>query len=123
VDSRDELGAKHDIAVLAPVASLDMNDHPLAVDIADLQVRHFCATKITDTELQASHQGIKPSKPTPASGIKMHIHLGGYSEIEFENAARMRLATARVFIHSSDNRDSLPFGKLNGATVKDVNKI
>jgi hypothetical protein len=44
-------------------------------------------TKITDTELQASYQGIKPSKPTPVSGIKMRIHLRGSSEIEFENAA------------------------------------
>ena len=44
-------------------------------------------TKITDTELQASYQGIKASKPTPVSGIKMRIHLRGSSEIEFENAA------------------------------------
>ena len=40
----EQLGAEHDIAVLASLASPDMNDHPLAVDIADLQVRHFCAT-------------------------------------------------------------------------------
>ena len=40
----EQLRAEHDIAVLAPLASPDMNDHPLAVDIADLQVRHFCAT-------------------------------------------------------------------------------
>ena len=37
----EQLGAEHDIAVLASLASPDMNDHPLAVDIADLQVRHF----------------------------------------------------------------------------------
>ena len=42
--SSEQFGAEHDIAVLAPLASPDMNDHPLAVDIADLQVRHFSAT-------------------------------------------------------------------------------
>ena len=40
----EQLGAEHDITVLASLASPDMNDHALAVDIADLQVRHFCAT-------------------------------------------------------------------------------
>ena len=40
----EQLRAEHDIAVLASLAAPDMNDHPLAVDIADLQVRHFCAT-------------------------------------------------------------------------------
>src|SRR5713101_1717687 len=40
----EQLRAEHDIAVLASLASPNMNDHPLAVDIADLQVRHFCAT-------------------------------------------------------------------------------
>ncbi len=40
----EQFGAEHDIAVFAPLASPDMNDHPLAVDIADLQVRHFSAT-------------------------------------------------------------------------------
>jgi hypothetical protein len=42
--SIEQLGAEHDITVLASLASSDMNDHALAVDIADLQVRHFCAT-------------------------------------------------------------------------------
>ena len=40
----EQLRAEHDIAVLASLASADMNDHPLAVDIADLQARYFCAT-------------------------------------------------------------------------------
>ena len=40
----EQLRAEHDIAVLATFAAPDMDDHPLAVDIADLQVRHFCAT-------------------------------------------------------------------------------
>jgi hypothetical protein len=31
--------AEHDVAILAPLAALDMNDHALAVDIADLQTR------------------------------------------------------------------------------------
>lgn len=44
-------------------------------------------TKITGIELDASYQAIRPSKPTPVSGIKMQIHLRGSSEIEFENAA------------------------------------
>src|ERR1700730_8771226 len=42
--SIEKLGAEHDITVLASLASPDMNDHALAVDIADLQVCHFCAT-------------------------------------------------------------------------------
>ena len=40
----EQLRAEHDIAVLASLASLDMNHHALAVDIADLQMRRFCAT-------------------------------------------------------------------------------
>ena len=40
----EQLRAEHDIAVLTTFAAADMDDHPLAVDIADLQVRHFCAT-------------------------------------------------------------------------------
>lgn len=43
-------------------------------------------TKITVTELEASPQTIKTPSLTPASGIKMEIHLRGSSEIEFENA-------------------------------------
>ena len=39
----EQLRAEHDIAVLASLAAPNMNDHALAVDIADLQVRHFCA--------------------------------------------------------------------------------
>src|SRR5258705_4317386 len=42
--SIEKFGAEHDITVLASLASPDMNDHAFAVDIADLQVRHFCAT-------------------------------------------------------------------------------
>src|ERR1700691_5855530 len=37
--------AEHDIAVLAPLAAPNMNSHPLAVDVADLQVRDFRATR------------------------------------------------------------------------------
>src|SRR5437667_10533921 len=40
----EQLRAEHDIAVLASLASPDMNDHPLAVDIADSQARYFSAT-------------------------------------------------------------------------------
>src|SRR5271166_2095864 len=39
-----ELGAEHDIAVLATLASPDVNDHALAVDIADLQTSYFGTT-------------------------------------------------------------------------------
>src|SRR5580693_5666955 len=42
--------AEHDIAVLASLASPDVDDHPLAVDIADLEVRHFCATRARGIE-------------------------------------------------------------------------
>src|SRR5713101_5329434 len=37
----EQLRAEHDIAVLAALASPDVNDHALAVDITDLQVRDF----------------------------------------------------------------------------------
>ena len=40
----EQLRAEHDIAVLAALALTDMNHHPLAVDVADLQVGCFCAT-------------------------------------------------------------------------------
>ena len=42
--SIEQLRAEHDIAVLAALAAPNMNDHAPTVDIADLQVRHFCAT-------------------------------------------------------------------------------
>jgi integrase/recombinase XerD len=41
----EQLRAEHDIAILAPLASPNMNDHPLAVDVADLEARHFCAPR------------------------------------------------------------------------------
>ena len=44
-------------------------------------------TKITDTELEASYQGIKSNRTPSSSGIKMQINLRGSSEVEFENAA------------------------------------
>ena len=43
-ESVQQLGAQKNIAVPAALALVDMNDHALAVDVADLQVRHFCAT-------------------------------------------------------------------------------
>src|ERR1022692_3187342 len=39
----EQLRAKHDVAVLATLALPNMNHHPLAVDVADLQVGRFCA--------------------------------------------------------------------------------
>src|ERR1035437_1405046 len=41
----EQLRAEHDIAVLASLALPDMNHHPLAVDVADLQVGRFCAAR------------------------------------------------------------------------------
>src|ERR1035437_10355576 len=38
-----QLRAEHDIAILAALALSDMDHHPLAVDVADLQVGRFCA--------------------------------------------------------------------------------
>lgn len=38
----EKLGAEHDITVFAALASPNMHDHALAIDITDLQVRHFC---------------------------------------------------------------------------------
>src|ERR1035438_3304253 len=39
----EQLRAEHDISVLSSLALPDMNHHPLAVDVADLQVGRFCA--------------------------------------------------------------------------------
>src|ERR1017187_5070329 len=39
----EQLRAKHDIAVLAALALSDMDNHPLAVDVTDLQMSRFCA--------------------------------------------------------------------------------
>ena len=36
--------AEHYVAVLAPLAALNMDDHPLTVYVADLQLRHLGAT-------------------------------------------------------------------------------
>jgi hypothetical protein len=40
----EQLRTEHDIAVPAVLAFPDMDHHPLAVDVADLQVGRFCAT-------------------------------------------------------------------------------
>jgi hypothetical protein len=40
----EQLRTEHDIPVPASPAAPDRNDHPLAVDIADLQMCHFCTT-------------------------------------------------------------------------------
>ena len=39
----EQLRAEHDIAVLAALALVDVNHHPLAVDVADLQAGRFRA--------------------------------------------------------------------------------
>src|SRR5580658_701052 len=39
----EQLRAEHDVAVLAALALVDMDNHPLAVDVADLQVGRFRA--------------------------------------------------------------------------------
>src|SRR5271166_5381843 len=36
-----QLGAEHDVTILASLAPLDVDDHPLAINIADLQARQF----------------------------------------------------------------------------------
>jgi hypothetical protein len=41
----EQLRARHDIAVLASFAFPYMDDHPLAVDVADLQTGRFCAPR------------------------------------------------------------------------------
>src|SRR6266567_7816638 len=48
-----QLGAEHDVAVLAALALVDVNHHPLAVDVADLQAGRFCASRTGGIE---SHQ-------------------------------------------------------------------
>jgi hypothetical protein len=40
-----QFGAEHDVAVFASFAALNVDDHPLAVDIADLQVGQFGAAE------------------------------------------------------------------------------
>ena len=37
----EQLRAEHDVAVLAALAATDVDDHPLAVDVADLQMCHL----------------------------------------------------------------------------------
>ena len=52
----EQLGAEHDIAILASLTSPDMDEHPLAVDIADLSVGHLraaCASGIKRHEQDA----------------------------------------------------------------------
>src|SRR5271166_6640204 len=36
-----QLGAEHDVTILASLAPLNVDDHPLAINIADLQARQF----------------------------------------------------------------------------------
>src|SRR5271166_3448651 len=36
-----QLWAEHDVTILASLAPLDVDDHPLAINIADLQARQF----------------------------------------------------------------------------------
>ncbi len=37
----EQLGTEHHVPVFAPLAALDVNDHPLLVDVAELQVREL----------------------------------------------------------------------------------
>src|SRR5438445_11653847 len=46
----EQLRAEHEIAILASLASPNMTDHPLAVHVADLEVRHLCATRVRAIE-------------------------------------------------------------------------
>jgi hypothetical protein len=39
--TREQLGAEHDVAVLASLAALDVYDHALGIDVADFQVGEF----------------------------------------------------------------------------------
>src|ERR1035437_10593365 len=58
----EQLRAEHDIAVLAALAFPDVNYHPLAVDVADLQVGRFraaCAGGIKRHQKDAMKGGIR----------------------------------------------------------------
>src|ERR1017187_9234393 len=58
----EQLRAEHDIAVLAALALPDMNHHPLAVDVADLEVGRFraaCAGGIKRHQEDAMKGGIR----------------------------------------------------------------
>src|SRR5215472_7266552 len=46
----EQLRAEHDITVLASLASPDMNDHALAVDVTNLQERNFGAARASGIE-------------------------------------------------------------------------
>src|ERR1700722_11791299 len=39
----EQSGTEHNVAVLAALALADMNHHPPAISVADLQVSRFCA--------------------------------------------------------------------------------
>ena len=36
-------GTEHDVPILTALAALDVDDHPLAIDVANLQASHFGA--------------------------------------------------------------------------------
>ncbi len=46
-------GTEHDVPILTALATLDVDDHPLAIDIANLQAGHFVAARSGSIE---SHQ-------------------------------------------------------------------
>src|ERR1700745_1511735 len=51
----EQLRTEHDVAVLGALASPDMNHHPLAVDVADLQVGRFGAACAGGIERHEQH--------------------------------------------------------------------
>src|SRR5260370_17815620 len=53
-----KLGAEHDVAIFAPLAPLDVNDHSLTVDIADLQASQFGTPNSAGVERHA-HDAMK----------------------------------------------------------------
>jgi hypothetical protein len=65
--SFEQLGAEHDIGVIAALSSADMNHHALAVDIVDLQVCHLSTPQTGSVErdeqsaMEGSARGIDES--------------------------------------------------------------
>jgi hypothetical protein len=87
----EQLGAEHDIAIFASLATLDVNDHPLAVDVADFQVRQL---------------GIPRSR-----GVQRH-------EQSAMVGSERRIDESRDFFLAQDRRKvkgSLRIGSLSGA--------
>jgi len=57
----EQNGTEHHVAVLAALAALDVNHHPPAIDVADLEARQLCVADAGGVESH-EHSAIKGSR-------------------------------------------------------------